>query len=121
MLAVGKQYEDAEMWSKAEDLYRPAAADKSLSDEARKKIGERLPLVFEKQLWDRRWAEAKDWMDRLTILVGYAVIAFALVLAVATFQSIAGGGGSSLLRPFAASTDENAERCGDPARSTRGR
>jgi hypothetical protein len=109
VLAVGKHYEDAEMWSKAEDLYRPAAADKSLSEEARKEIGERLPLVLEKQRWDRRWAEAKDWMDRLTILVGYALIGFALVLAVATFRSIAGRRRIILIRPFAASTDENAK------------
>src|SRR5580700_2858988 len=46
VLAAGKHYEDAEMWSKAEDLYRPAAADKSLTEETRKKIGARLPLVL---------------------------------------------------------------------------
>jgi tetratricopeptide (TPR) repeat protein len=109
VLAVGKHYEDAEMWSKAEDLYRSAAADKSLTDEARKEIGGRLTLVLEKQHWDRRWAEAKDWMDRLTILVGYAVIAFALLLAIATFRSIAGRRRIILIRPFAASTDENAK------------
>jgi hypothetical protein len=109
VLAAGKYYEDAEMWSKAEDLYRPAAADKSLSEEARKEIGERLALVLEKQQGDRRWAEAKDWMDRLTILVGYALIGFALVLAVATFRSIAGRRRIILIRPFAASTDENAK------------
>jgi hypothetical protein len=109
VLAVGKHYEDAEMWSKAEDLYRPAAADKSLSEETRKEIGQRLSLVLEKQRWDRRWAEAKDWMDRLTILVGYALIAFALVLAVATFRSIAKRRRIILIRSFSAPTDEYAK------------
>jgi hypothetical protein len=109
VLAVGKHYEDAEMWSKAEDLYRPAAADKSLSEEARKKIGERLPLVLEKQHWDRRWAEAKDWMDRLTILVGYAVILFAPFLVGATVLSIVRRRRIILIRAFAAPTEEYAK------------
>jgi len=86
VLAAGKYYEDADMWSKAEDLYRPAAADKSLTEEARKEISQRLALVLEKQRGERRWAAIKDWIERV---VGFVVILFAVTLTVATLLSIA--------------------------------
>jgi tetratricopeptide (TPR) repeat protein len=106
VLAAGKYYEDADMWSKAEDLYRPAAADKSLTEEARKEIGQRLALVLEKQRGIRRWAEIKDWIERV---VGFVVIFFAVVLTVATLLSIARRRRIILIRPFAAPTDEYAK------------
>jgi hypothetical protein len=103
VLAAGKYYEDADMWSKAEDLYRPAAADKSLTEEARKEIDQRLALVLEKQRGDRRWAAIKDWIERV---VGFVVVFFAVVLTGATLLSIAKRRRIILIRPFAAPTDE---------------
>jgi tetratricopeptide (TPR) repeat protein len=106
VLAAGKYYEDADMWSKAEDLYRPAAADKSLTEEARKEISQRLALVLEKQRGERRWAAIKDWIERV---VGFVVILFAVTLTVATLLSIAKRRRIILIRPFVAPTDEYAK------------
>jgi len=94
------------MWSKAEDLYRPAAADKSLTEEARKEISQRLALVLEKQRGERRWAAIKDWIERV---VGFVVILFAVTLTVATLLSIAKRRRIILIRPFVAPTDEYAK------------
>jgi hypothetical protein len=109
ILSAGQRYEDAELWSKAEDLYRPTATDRTLGYEIRKKITERLALAVKKQHQDRTWVEAKEWLDRVTMVVAYLVIGCALVLAYATSWSIVNRRRIVLIRPFAAPTDELAK------------
>ena len=106
LLQTGQIYESEGQWSKAEDLYRAAAADQSTGNTTRKIILDRLRFVLAAQAPQKRWAE---WEEKIKDGAGIAVFLLALVLLIATVLSIWKSRRIILIHPFAAPTDELAK------------
>jgi hypothetical protein len=110
ILRTGQIYESEHEWSKAEDLYRAAAADLAMGDAARKIATDRLRSVLAAQVREKRWPR---WRDSVAEWVkdgaGVAVFFLALVLLIFTIRSIRKSRRIILIHPFAAPTDELAK------------
>lgn len=106
VLQAGQIYEAEHVWTKAEDLYRAAAADSFIGAETRAKAADRLKVVLQAESGQRTWTE---WKDRVQDAVEVAVFLLALVLLAATVRAIWKSRRMILIHPFAAPTDELAK------------
>jgi len=107
LLRTGQILESEREWTKAEDVYRAAAADPSIGQKTRFIAGERLRNILEKEAQKRKpleWRNAvTEWIKGIAEAL---VFVLALVLLYSSFRSISKSRRTILIYPFAAPTDE---------------
>jgi hypothetical protein len=103
ILDAGGKYEDAHLWSKAEDIYRAIAVDPNASFTVRCTALTRLDSTLREQegsrSFDERWERLKKAIEAVTAFLGF-------ILLVAGARSIYGRRRKIVLQKFSAPNDE---------------
>jgi hypothetical protein len=79
ILDAGSKYEDAHLWSKAEDIYRAIAVDPNANFALRCKALKQLEFVLREQegarSFDERWERLKKMVEAAAAFIGFILIA----------------------------------------------
>ena len=101
--AVGKSYQDNDLQTKAEDVYKNVAINPAVGRDIRQEANAQLLTTLAAQWWDRDLAKAKDMVEGF---VWCLALLIALVLTIAAISSVMGHRKAILIHDFKAPSDE---------------